>query len=499
MGILTEKEMFYRAAERAFYRNPFSDLLIVSLETLNRDDDEWKGLGLPVLLVSAGGEVPEATRREIARRKNANLYVWGGRNDIPGRAMDDLETLTRGKIFLITGYAAEKGTAGDVIGDAAGDDGDAAVSGDVTGDPAGTDAGNSPGGASGEKVNEVMTSLIEDDQPSTTGPAGETPAGSTQATGEPPQISLEATWGEPSPTSQSNTAPEMASGQETETAPLPGVFSGDAPDPLDNSDVPGTPEAAGTPDPHGTPDTMDTTGTTDTLETSGVPDTPEALDTPDTINVPDTVITSDVPDTTDAPGAPESEGLPEPEHKAGDLAIIALEDQHAEKDVAANPPAAEPGEEEGADGQNYIVLTEPAEFIGDKPHEKRVGELPPTDALFQEIIDLQEAAGTSGGKGALLAEQSRKVTGQPTKQPLQKIDSQNPEIPGAGNKSLAGPPGKEPGTEEKSADSIIEGKEQERHQDTAPLSKPDKQATQEQSQANNKDAGKKILVWRFPL
>lgn len=108
MGILTEQEMYFRAAERAFYRNPFSDLLIVSLETLNRDDDEWKGLNLPVLLVSADGTLPGATRREIARRRNPNLFVWGDPEVVPDSTLDALEQITRGKVYRITRYAAAK-------------------------------------------------------------------------------------------------------------------------------------------------------------------------------------------------------------------------------------------------------------------------------------------------------------------------------------------------------------------------------------------------------
>ncbi|GBF34551.1 translation initiation factor 2 [Desulfocucumis palustris] len=104
MGILSEKEMYFKAAERAFYRNPFSDLLIVSFTTLNSDDESWKGLQLPVLLVPADGAVPDATRREIARRRRVNLYVWGNSDTVPDHTLRELTALTSGKVYRILGH-----------------------------------------------------------------------------------------------------------------------------------------------------------------------------------------------------------------------------------------------------------------------------------------------------------------------------------------------------------------------------------------------------------
>ena len=104
MGILSENDMYLKAAERAFYRNPFSDLLIISFSALNSEDDRWKGLQLPVLLVPDSGAVPRATQREIARRKRANLYVWGDLGAIADEMLDELSTITRGKVYRILAH-----------------------------------------------------------------------------------------------------------------------------------------------------------------------------------------------------------------------------------------------------------------------------------------------------------------------------------------------------------------------------------------------------------
>ncbi len=109
MGILSEKEMYFKAAERAFYRNPFSDLLIVSFATLNSDDEGWKGLQLPVLLVPTDGTIPGATSREITRRRRVNLYVWGDSNTVPDKTLNELTTLTSGKVYRILGYEKNNG------------------------------------------------------------------------------------------------------------------------------------------------------------------------------------------------------------------------------------------------------------------------------------------------------------------------------------------------------------------------------------------------------
>ena len=108
LGILSEKDMYLRAAERAFYRNPFSDLLIISFSALNSDDDRWKGLQLPVLLVPDNGDVPGATRREIARRKRVNLFVWGHPDAITDAILDELATMTRGKVYRILAHGIKK-------------------------------------------------------------------------------------------------------------------------------------------------------------------------------------------------------------------------------------------------------------------------------------------------------------------------------------------------------------------------------------------------------
>jgi len=108
LGILSEKDMYLRAAERAFYRNPFSDLLIISFSALNSDDDRWKGLQLPVLLVPDNGDVPGATRREIARRKRVNLFVWGHPDAITDAILDELATMTRGKVYRILAHEIKK-------------------------------------------------------------------------------------------------------------------------------------------------------------------------------------------------------------------------------------------------------------------------------------------------------------------------------------------------------------------------------------------------------
>jgi hypothetical protein len=96
--------MYLKAAERAFYRNPFSDLLIISFSALNSEDDRWKGLQLPMLLVPDSGAVPRATQREISRRKRVNLFVWGDPDTVADEMLNELATITRGKVYRILAH-----------------------------------------------------------------------------------------------------------------------------------------------------------------------------------------------------------------------------------------------------------------------------------------------------------------------------------------------------------------------------------------------------------
>lgn len=108
MAATNERDLYFRAAERAFYRSPHSDLLIMSQENYtNGAEGEWKSVNLPVLLVDSAGTVPEATRREIGRRRRANLFIWGDRESIPAVTARELESITGGKVFRITPESLE--------------------------------------------------------------------------------------------------------------------------------------------------------------------------------------------------------------------------------------------------------------------------------------------------------------------------------------------------------------------------------------------------------
>jgi len=111
LAATNERDLYFRAAERAFYRNPFSDLLILSRENYSKGaEGEWKSVNLPVLLVDSAGMVPEATRREIGRRKKANLFIWGDRECIPKETVSELQSITEGRVFRITAESQEEHT-----------------------------------------------------------------------------------------------------------------------------------------------------------------------------------------------------------------------------------------------------------------------------------------------------------------------------------------------------------------------------------------------------
>ena len=95
-----KQEIYLKTAQRAFYRNPFSDLLILSSSMVNRDE-LWKGLHLPLLLIAPDGSIPAATKREIIRRKRANLYVWG---NLSSETLAALSQLTKGQVFQVMAY-----------------------------------------------------------------------------------------------------------------------------------------------------------------------------------------------------------------------------------------------------------------------------------------------------------------------------------------------------------------------------------------------------------
>ncbi|MEB3102568.1 hypothetical protein [Ferviditalea candida] len=96
--------LFELAAYHARTLDPRAkDMLIVSIESL--EDESWKlvnkALPLPFLLVTKYGYIPNATREEILRRKDPNLFLLGGGEQISEWVEYVLRTLTKGSVFRI--------------------------------------------------------------------------------------------------------------------------------------------------------------------------------------------------------------------------------------------------------------------------------------------------------------------------------------------------------------------------------------------------------------
>lgn len=99
--------VYFHVAMHAFYRNPYSDLLIISEEAFSRASGAWKHLNVPFLVVTSDGNIPEATKREIMRRKGADLYIWGNATEISEEVARQLSTFTKGDVYRVVSYAAK--------------------------------------------------------------------------------------------------------------------------------------------------------------------------------------------------------------------------------------------------------------------------------------------------------------------------------------------------------------------------------------------------------
>ncbi|WP_248928244.1 hypothetical protein [Paenibacillus hamazuiensis] len=93
--------IFAEAAEYARIHTPYEkNVLIAPIET-------WPEIGFshpsfpryPVLFVTRTGYIPYATKTEILRRGNANLFLLGGEAQISEWVAYALSALTKGFVF----------------------------------------------------------------------------------------------------------------------------------------------------------------------------------------------------------------------------------------------------------------------------------------------------------------------------------------------------------------------------------------------------------------
>ncbi len=83
------------------------NILIVPVEQMEKAAKEMKNLPrFTTLYVTKIGYVPYATKMEIIRRKDANLFLLGGIEDISEWVAYVLGTLTKGKVYRIIEIAA---------------------------------------------------------------------------------------------------------------------------------------------------------------------------------------------------------------------------------------------------------------------------------------------------------------------------------------------------------------------------------------------------------
>lgn len=95
--------IFEEAAQYARIRAPYEkNLLIVPVEKLREAAKEVASLPrYPVLYVTKLGYIPCATKAEIIRRTDPNLFLLGGKEAISGWVAYALSTLTQGRVFRI--------------------------------------------------------------------------------------------------------------------------------------------------------------------------------------------------------------------------------------------------------------------------------------------------------------------------------------------------------------------------------------------------------------
>jgi hypothetical protein len=96
--------IFVQAAEYSRTRDPFAKwLLIIPFEGLPATyRDLFPLFPYPVLYVTAVGYIPYATKSEIVRRRDANLVVLGGEENVSEWVVYALSTLTKGRVYRIS-------------------------------------------------------------------------------------------------------------------------------------------------------------------------------------------------------------------------------------------------------------------------------------------------------------------------------------------------------------------------------------------------------------
>ncbi len=82
--------------------SPEKNILIIPVEEQEKAAKEMKNLPrFPILYVTKIGYVPYSTKMEIIRRRDANLFLLGGKEHISEWVAYVLGTLTKGKVYRI--------------------------------------------------------------------------------------------------------------------------------------------------------------------------------------------------------------------------------------------------------------------------------------------------------------------------------------------------------------------------------------------------------------
>jgi hypothetical protein len=93
--------IFEQAAHYARF-SAQTNILIIPVEQMEKAVKEMKNLPqFPVLYVTKIGYVPYATKMEIIRRRDPNLFLLGGKGEISEWVAYVLQTLTKGKMYRI--------------------------------------------------------------------------------------------------------------------------------------------------------------------------------------------------------------------------------------------------------------------------------------------------------------------------------------------------------------------------------------------------------------
>jgi hypothetical protein len=97
------ENIYSEAANYAKMWAPFErNLLIISVEKLQETQMQLVNLPrYPVLNVTKTGYIPYATKIEILRRRNPNLFLVWGSDDISEWVAYVLTTLTKGQVYRI--------------------------------------------------------------------------------------------------------------------------------------------------------------------------------------------------------------------------------------------------------------------------------------------------------------------------------------------------------------------------------------------------------------